>query len=268
MVRQGLIPKLVTARREGKAYQTTVWIRPNTPDEKKSHRVRTLLKKFPRIQTQVNRDMKNLKGVDKRAALATKVIMYYGVRAGNEKSAEGYNTNPHPLMKNRPEPKFVQTYGLTTLKKEHVAFEGDKAVLHFSGKKSVEQSIDITQKDLVEGLKELVEKQKGDTLFGITPYELTRYIKQNIGKDYSPKDLRGMLANTVAIKLIAEASQNPHIATTVTEINDEIKGIADKVSKVLGNTGGVAKRAYIDPYLLNQYKGMRIRVMKEARKKK
>ena len=56
-------------------------------------------------------------------SLAVRLLMHTGIRVGNEGSAEGYMTKPHPYSKAKPE--FVKTYGLTTLKlgaKGSVAF--------------------------------------------------------------------------------------------------------------------------------------------------
>ena len=76
-----------------------------------------------------------------RCALACKMMMYTGIRIGNEGSAEGYITKPHPNSKKEPE--FVQTYGLTTLLPEHVLVKGRKVFLNFIGKKQVENSFTL-----------------------------------------------------------------------------------------------------------------------------
>ena len=55
--------------------------------------------------------------IDGRCAFASLLMMLYGVRIGNEGSAEGYVSG---LEKNEGE--IVQTYGTTTLLKEHILY--------------------------------------------------------------------------------------------------------------------------------------------------
>lgn len=181
-----------------------------------------------------------------RLALACKMMMYTGIRIGNEDSAEGYVTKPHPNSKKEPE--FVQTYGLTTLRPEHVLLKGRKVYLNFIGKKQVENSFTLTG-TLAKQVREVYNTvEQGETLFEITEYELTKFIKQYVGRQFTPKDFRTMRANMYAWEKFSEICER-ELPSTKSEFNKEVKEIATYVSEHLNNTPGVCKASYIDSML-------------------
>lgn len=189
-----------------------------------------------------------------RLALACKLMMYSGIRIGNEGSAEGYMTKPHPNSKKEPE--FVQTYGLTTIRKEHVTFKRGKAYLNFLGKKQVDNSFTFVG-DTAKYLKALYEMTTdNETLFEISVYELTKFIKKYVGKHFTPKDFRTMRANMVAYETLSEICER-ELPTTKSELNKEKKEIAVTVSEALNNTPGVCKASYIDERIWEEVEYLR-----------
>lgn len=184
-----------------------------------------------------------------RCALACKMMMYTGIRIGNEGSAEGYITKPHPNSKKEPE--FVQTYGLTTLLPEHVLVKGRKVYLNFIGKKQVANSFTLTG-DLAKQVKEVLSTvEQGETLFEVTEYELTKFIKKYVGRRFTPKDFRTLRANMYAWEKFMEICER-ELPGTKSEFNKEVKEIATYVSEHLNNTPGVCKASYIDSNLWSE----------------
>lgn len=184
-----------------------------------------------------------------RCALACKMMMYTGIRIGNEGSAEGYITKPHPNSKKEPE--FVQTYGLTTLLPEHVLVKGRTVYLNFIGKKQVENSFTLTG-ELAKQVKEVLKTvEQGETFFEITEYELTKFIKRYVGRRFTPKDFRTLRANMCAWEKFSEICER-ELPSTKTEFNKEVKEIATYVSEYLNNTPGVCKASYIDSMLWDE----------------
>ena len=183
-----------------------------------------------------------------RLALACKMMMYTGIRIGNEGSAEGYMTKPHPMSKE--EPKFVQTYGLTTLLKSHVQVKGRKVYFYFLGKKHVDNTFEIGG-DLARQIKTFLKVYDGDTLFDITNYQLTKFIKKYVGQAFTPKDFRTMKANMLAYEMFEEICER-ELPSTKKEFNAEVKEIATYVSEHLNNTPSVCKTSYIDSYLWDE----------------
>lgn len=189
-----------------------------------------------------------------RCALACKMMMYTGIRIGNEGSAEGYVTKPHPNSKKKPE--FVQTYGLTTLLPEHTLVKGKKVYLNFIGKKQVENSFTLTG-DLAKQVKEVLKTvEDGETVFEVTEYELTKFIKRYVGRRFTPKDFRTLRANMCAWDKVRELTER-ELPGTKKEYNAEVKEIATYVSEQLNNTPGVCKASYIDSYLWDEYAELR-----------
>ncbi len=186
-----------------------------------------------------------------RLALAVLLMMHTGVRVGNEASAEGYMTKPHPMSKKKPE--FVQTFGLTTMKREHIRFRGTVAFISFLGKKQVDNYFRIDYPWSIY-LKILLSAQNS-TLFGLTDYQINAFIKKSVGTQFSAKDFRTMRANRYAEQFIYETFED--VYETKKELRIAIKSVFDFVSEKLNNTPGVCKRSYIhdglSDYLLENY---------------
>lgn len=132
-----------------------------------------------------------------QCALAVKICLHTGIRIGNEDSAEGYMTKPHPNQKG-VKPEFRQTYGLTTLLKEHIRFVAGYVRFEFLGKKGVEQVIVIRDKKLVSQIKSLYVTSNSDTLLEINNTQVRKFVKKSIGRQFMPKDLRKLFANLTA----------------------------------------------------------------------
>lgn len=186
-----------------------------------------------------------------RCALAVKLLMYTGVRVGNETSAEGYMTKPHPFSK--AEPKFVKTFGLTTLKHEHVEVKSDKAKLFFVGKKQVDNYYEVKDKEVVKALKTLT-KQEMDTLLGVSHYQLTKFIKRYVGNQFSPKDFRTLRANMYAYEVASSIAWEE--LTRKSDVKKQVRHVCEKVAEKLCNTPTVCKKSYIDDNLFGHVAGI------------
>lgn len=186
-------------------------------------------------------------------ALAVLLLLHTGIRVGNEGSAEGYMTIPHPHSKKLPE--FVQTYGLTTLKVEHVSFTKlGVASLSFSGKKQVENNFTLADKFLANAMKKVcANKKKSDVIFESSVYELTKFIKTYVGKQFSAKDFRTLRANVLAWDAVNDLIRDYEPSTAKKGFKDEIHFITDKVSTALNNTKAVCLKSYIDSELMHYH---------------
>lgn len=196
----------------------------------------------------------NYNSLTARLALACKLMMYTGIRIGNEDSAEGYITKPHPNSKETP--RFVQTYGLTTMLRKHVSVEGRKVRFFFLGKRHVDNTFTITG-TLAKQMKTYMKYYEGETLMDITAYQLTKFIKKSVGCKFTPKDFRTLRANMVAYDAINDICDREY-PNTKKEFNAEIKEVATIVSENLNNTPGVCKNNYIDPLLWEAFRTMRL----------
>lgn len=185
-------------------------------------------------------------------AYACLLMLQSGIRVGNEDSAEGYESRlPDTLG------QTVQTYGVTTLKPEHVSIQDNALVLHFLGKKQVEQSIKIEDPFLVsfgeDYLDAAVDAQP--TWLGIDLGDLTRFIKLNFGEQFVPKDLRTFKANVTAFDLMRPYLDEKPVEKK--DAKDEVKMLVAGVAEALGNTPAVAKSAYLDERMLTWFANKR-----------
>lgn len=214
-------------------------------NDNKFNRAAKLLSKFNQISAKMDGYIARGNGetFNARLALAVKMMMYTGIRIGNESSAEGYTTKPYEYSDKEPE--FVQTYGLTTLKSEHCETKRGCVHLNFLGKKHVDNFFKI-EGTLAAQFKQILKCSANfDTVFEITAYELTKFIKVHVGKQFSPKDFRTMRANMFAWEKLCEICK-AEVPTTKKVRNAEKKEVCLYVSGKLNNTPGVCKASYID----------------------
>ena len=223
-------------------------------NECKFNRATKLLYAFEELSDKFDGMIKRGNGTSDvaRMALAVKMMMYTGIRIGNESSAEGYMTKPHPNSKAKP--KFVKTYGLTTLLPEHIIIAPRRTLLNFVGKKQVENSYQITGK-LAKQVR-VLHKTCEKTLFDVSAKQISYFIRKYVGEQFTPKDFRTMRANMHASVILSEILEREE-TTTKREANAELKEIAVHVSQHLSNTPGVCKASYIDPKAFEYFNSYR-----------
>ena len=250
----------------------------------KFNRVAKIHQNYQTIDSKL-REFCSVKGITERkaCAFAVLIILDTAIRIGNERSAEGYVSKAK-----KTEGQTLQTYALTTLLKKHVSFPDDNTmVLDFIGKKSVHQRIVVSDPFLIELGKQFYfnnvngsddsneENQRWLTINGkeITKIEVNRLIKRSIGFGFSPKDFRAFRANVEAARLSKTILSWNEYSKSVAkkDVNREVKEIVVNVSKVLGNTPGIAKKAYINPEVLRNHwtkRGFTVEVISRKGKKK
>jgi len=200
----------------------------------KYKRITNAIHRLPELREAVNNDINGSNMVKKYTALAVRIIDLTGGRVGNEKYTESNDT-----------------HGITTLLKKHVIFNENSVTLNYIGKKSVEQSHEITDPVVVESLRQL-QQLPGERLFEIDA-------KGNVNSDgvnkylgiygLTAKDLRTFRANAEFTKQLLNAGNKG-------EDNERKKVVAEAlkfVSEHLGNTPNVCRTNYISPELLNGY---------------
>lgn len=154
--------------------------------------------------------------------------------------------------------KLYGSYGLTTLKDNHVTIKGNTVKFSFKGKKGVYQNITLEHPKLAKLVKKCKEIP-GKELFQYYDAEgsrkpvdsgiVNKYIKEATGGDFTAKDFRtwaGTLNIIRAFKAIGEAE-------TDKDCKKNIVAALDEVSKKLGNTRTVCKKYYVHPGIIKLY---------------
>lgn len=215
----------------------------------KFNKVAKIAKRYDEITTDMMKIVNNNWDIptskDFNCAVAVLVIMKTGVRIGNEDSAEGYFTTPHP--NEDAESKFVQTYGLTTMLQKHITLIDGKVELNFLGKKHVKNTYRLPAE--FNQMISYIYLSNYEPVFGITNDELTRFIEKNTSPYFSSKDFRTFRANVIAYKELMK-----HLpVSTKADYKKAVAATAEATASALNNTPGVVKKSYIDPQLFEHY---------------
>lgn len=211
-------------------------------NETKFHRLYEFGKVLPSIRLKIEEDLTK-KELTEEKVLATVVSLMERtyIRIGNEDYEKLYGS-----------------YGLTTLKDNHVKIDGDKILFSFKGKKGVDQRITLKNKRLARMVKQCRDIP-GKELFQYYDREgnrrpidsgmVNQYIREASGGDFTAKDFRtwaGTLNIIHAFKCIGEAESE-------TDCKKKIVAALDEVSKQLGNTRTVCKKYYVHPGIIKLY---------------
>jgi len=211
-------------------------------NETKFHRLYEFGKVLPSIRLKLEEDLAK-KELSEEKVLATVVSLMERtyIRIGND---EYEKTNG--------------SYGLTTLKDNHVKIDGDKIFFSFKGKKGIDHKITLKNKRLARMVKQCRDI-RGKELFQYFDTEgnrkpidsgmVNRYIKDASGGDFTAKDFRtwaGTLNIIRAFKSIGESESE-------TDCKKKIIAALDEVSKQLGNTRTVCKKYYVHPGIIKLY---------------
>jgi DNA topoisomerase IB len=162
-----------------------------------------------------------------------------------------------------------ESYGLATMRKEHVALEpGGVMVFDYPakhGKRRVQAVVDPEVSVLVGRLKrrrgggpELLAYLDADGGWhDVRSQDINLYVKEATGADFSAKDFRTWTATVLAA--LALAVSGP-AAGSKTSRKRAITRAIKEVAHYLGNTPAVARASYIDPRVFDAYRaGLTIR---------
>lgn len=159
--------------------------------------------------------------------------------------------------------KLYGSFGLTTLKDQHVKIQGDRMQFIFKGKKGVAQKVSIKNKRLARIVKSCRDIP-GKELFQYYDHEgnhksidsgmVNSYLKEISGEDFTAKDFRTWSGTVHALTTLATIGG----ATNKTELKKNLVTALDSVAEHLGNTRTVCKKYYVHPLMLTLYEENRL----------
>ncbi|MCE3229083.1 MAG: topoisomerase [Bacteroidetes bacterium] len=154
--------------------------------------------------------------------------------------------------------KLYGSFGLTTLKDQHVKINGNELKFSFKGKKGIMQNVSVKNKRLAALVKECRDVP-GKELFQyygedgkrhkIDSGMVNAYIKKISGHDFSAKDFRTWAGTVQALMAFKELGSSD----TATGTKKKIVAALDMVAAHLGNTRTVCKKYYVHPVLIHLY---------------
>jgi DNA topoisomerase IB len=160
------------------------------------------------------------------------------------------------------------SFGLTTLRKDHVSKHGDALRFHFVGKSGVEHTIDIDDVSAIQALEvmrrrrgggdELLAWKDGKSWRDLGASDVNDYIRGCFGIEATAKDFRTWHATVIAAAALAE---NDEPGATKASRKRAVSSAMKEVSEFLGNTPTLARTAYVDPRVVEAYeRGRTIKV--------
>ncbi len=160
-----------------------------------------------------------------------------------------------------------QSYGLATMRKEHVTLAGETLRFDYpakSGKRRVQAIVDPEVAAVVGTLKrrrgggeELLAYRCAGRWRDIKSPDINEYLKTITGLDVSAKDFRTWGATVIAA--VALAVTDPSVESKTARKRAIMRAVKE-VAYYLGNTPAVARASYIDPRVFDRYRdGITIR---------
>ena len=154
--------------------------------------------------------------------------------------------------------KANKSFGLTTLRRRHVAVKGNELRFEFRGKSGIQHAVAVTDRRIAR-IVQRCQELRGEELFKyiddegkkqvVQAEDVNGYLQDITGRDITAKDFRTW-AGTM---LVAEALRTMGAAETRREAEKNIVAAVDVTAKRLGNTRSVCRKYYIHPALLSAY---------------
>ena len=197
---------------------------------------------LPTIRATVAEHM-SLRGLPREKVLATVVHLLETtlIRVGNDEYARNN-----------------QSYGLTTLKSDHVAVEGSEVRFQFTGKSGKQWSLAMRDRRVARIIRACQELPGQDllqyfneekALHAVSSGDVNAYLREITGADITAKDFRTW-AGTM---LMARHLSISEPFTSATQAKRVMSAAVKKVAAALGNTAAVCRKSYIHPAISDAY---------------
>lgn len=153
-----------------------------------------------------------------------------------------------------------ETYGLATLRKDHLRISGDGTLtFRYRAKSGLEQLLELRDEDLLSPLTtlrrrrgggvELLAYRNGRGWVDLSTSDVNGYIKDLLGPDASAKDFRTWRGTVLAAVSLARAED----VTTARRRQAAVREAVKRVAADLGNTPAVSRASYIDPQVIDAF---------------
>jgi DNA topoisomerase-1 len=211
-------------------------------DEAKYDGLITFGNALPRMRWRVARDMRR-SGLPRERVLAAVVWLLErtGIRVGNEEYA-----------------RDNRSFGLTTLRDRHATVGSKRIRFTFRGKGGKAGEVEISDARLAR-IVGRCQDLPGQELFAyldehgeirsVGSSDVNDYLREISGHDFTAKDFRTWAGTVLAVQTLAQ--QEP--AASGGEANRNVVQAIEGVAEWLGNTPAVARKAYVDPRVLEAY---------------
>jgi DNA topoisomerase IB len=214
-------------------------------DQEKFDRVLELGRALPRVRAAAERHVR-APGLTRERVLAAAIrLIDLGLfRPGNEEYAVENGS-----------------YGLATIRREHVTCSKGEIVFEYTGKHGKQRELAIADDltySVVVALKrrrsgdmdDLLAYRTGGRWRNVSPADINDYLREVSGGDFTAKDFRTWHATVLAAVGLAVSGQ---AAPSRAGRTRAVARVVQEVAGYLGNTPAVARASYIDPRIIELY---------------
>ena len=211
-------------------------------DETKYGRMVDFGRALPRIRRRLDHDL-SLPGMPREKVLATIVHLLDSshIRIGNAEYA-----------------RDNQSFGLTTLRKDHVEVKGDSVRFEFTGKSGKEHQVAVTDRR-VAAIVRRCQELPGQELFrylgedagprSVESADVNDYLRETAGESFTAKDFRTWAGTILAACELSQLG----LAESDTEAKQKLVAAVRNVAAKLGNTAAVCRKCYVHPAIVDSY---------------
>lgn len=211
-------------------------------DETKYDRLISFGEALPAIRERVSHNL-SLSGLSYEKVLATIVRLLDTtlIRVGNEEYA-----------------RENDSYGLTTMRSNHVDVTGSKVHFHFRGKRGKEHIIDVQDRQLARIVKRC-QDLPGHELFQyvdengklrtVESSDVNEYLRQISGQDFTAKDFRTW-GGTV---IVTDSLEEQGAFSSETQGKKNVVQAIKMAAEHLGNTPAICRKCYVHPGVIDAY---------------
>ena len=211
-------------------------------DETKFGRMVAFSEALPRIRKRVEADLSG-NGLSREKVLATvvRLLECSCIRVGNEEYARNN-----------------ESFGLTTLKDDHVEVSGSRIRFEFKGKGGKTHTVDVSDRRLAKIVAHC-QSIPGEELFQfldengecqtVDSGAVNDYIRRAGDDDFTAKDFRTWAGTILAV----DALRGAGAFETEREGKSNLVAAIDRVAEQLNNTRAVCRKYYVHPAVMESY---------------
>jgi DNA topoisomerase IB len=155
------------------------------------------------------------------------------------------------------------TFGLATLRREHVALRRGAVVFSYPAKGNITRELELRDHPLHRVVGSLLRRKGGgEELLAykvkgewcdVKTADLNAAVKELAGEDHTCKDLRTWNATVLAAVALAAGAAEKGVPGSERARKRLVTAAVKQVSEHLGNTPTVARASYVDPRVLARF---------------
>ncbi len=211
-------------------------------DETKFHRMIGFGTALPLLRSRIERDL-GLSGLPREKVLAAvvRLLEVTLIRVGNTEYARQNGS-----------------FGLTTMRDQHVEVERGRLRFSFRGKAGIRHAIRVDDRRLAKIVKRCRDLP-GQELFqylgddgerhGVGSTEVNEYLRDVTGQDFTSKDFRTWAGTVLAARALSAYLDS----ATQGQARRNVVRAVEEVAARLGNTVSVCRRCYVHPAVIEAY---------------